>query len=265
MDCSTPGFPVHHQLTELAQLMSIKSVMPLNHLILCRSLLLVPSIFRSIRVFSNESVLCIRWPKYYSFSIILSNEYSGLTSFSMDWLHLLAVQGTLKSRLQHHISKASHLWRLAFFTVQLSHLYMTNRKTIALTRWIFVDKVMSLLFNMLSRWVTAFLPKSKRLLISGLQSPSAVILEPKKIKSVRVSILSPSICYEVMGPDAISVFWMLSFKPAFSLYSFTFIKRLLSSSSLSAIRVMSFVYLRLLIFPTTLIPACASTTPAFWI
>ena len=183
MDCSTPGFPVHHQLTELAQLMSIKSVMPLNHLILCRSLLLVPSIFRSIRVFSNESVLCIRWPKYYSFSIILSNEYSGLTSFSMDWLHLLAVQGTLKSRLQHHISKASHLWRLAFFTVQLSHLYMTNRKTIALTRWIFVDKVMSLLFNMLSRWVTAFLPKSKRLLISGLQSPSAVILEPRKIKS----------------------------------------------------------------------------------
>ena len=162
-------------------------------------------------VFSNESVLCIRWPKYWSFSFSISsaNEYSGLIYFRMDWLDLLGVQGTLKTFLQQHSSKASILWRSAFFTVQLSHPYMTTGQTIALTRWAFVGKVMSLLFNMLSRLVITFLPRSKRLLISWLQSPSAVILEPKKIKSVTVSTVSPSICHEMMGLHAIIlVFWM---------------------------------------------------------
>ena len=160
--------------------------MPSNHLILCHPLLLLPSIFPSIRVFSNESVLPIRWPKYWSFSfgISPSNEYLGLISFRMDWLDLLAVQGTLKSLLQHHSSKASILRHSAFFIVRLSHPYMTTGKTIALTRRTFVDKVMSLLFNMLSRLLITFQPRSKRLLISWLQSPSAVILEPRKIKSV---------------------------------------------------------------------------------
>ena len=163
--------------------MSTKLVMPSNYLILCHPLLLLPSIFPNIRVFSNESVLPIRWPKYWSFSFSTSpsNEYSGLISFRMDWLDLRVVQGTLKSLFQHHSSKASILWRSAFFIVQLSHPYMTTRKTIALTRWTFVDKVMSLLFNMLSRLVIAFLPRSKCLLISWLQSPSSVILEPPKI------------------------------------------------------------------------------------
>ena len=163
--------------------MSIELVMPSNHLILCRLLLLLPSIFPSIRVFSNESALHIRWPKYWSFSFSISpsSEHPGLISFKMDWLDLLAVQGTLKSLLQHHSSKASILRCSAFFTVQLSHQYMTTGKTIALTRWTFVDKVMTLLFNMLSRLVIAFLPRSKHLLISWLQSPSAAILEPKKI------------------------------------------------------------------------------------
>ena len=246
MDYSTPGFPVHHQLPEF-KLMSIESVMPSNHLILHCPLLLLPSIFPSIMVFSNELVLCVRWPKYWSFSFSISpsNEYSGLISFRMDWLDLLVVQRTLKSLLQHHSSKASILRCSAFFIVQLSHPYMTTGKTIALTRWTFVGKVMSLLFNMLSRLVIAFLPTSKCLLISWLQSPSAVILEPKKIKSVTFSIVSPSICHEVMGPDAmIFVFWMLSFKPTFSLCSLTFIKRLFSSL-LSAIRVVSCAYLRL--------------------
>ena len=164
--------------------MSIESVMPSNHLTLCHPLLLLPSIFPSIRVFSNESALCTRWPKFWSFSFISpSNEHSVLISFRMDWLDLLAVQGTLKSLLQHHSSKASILWRSAFLIVQLSHPYMTTGKTITLTRWTFVDKVMSLLFNMLSRLVITFLPRSKRLLISWLQSPSAVILEPRKIVS----------------------------------------------------------------------------------
>ena len=165
------------------RLMSIESVMPSSHLILCRPLLLLPSIFPSIRVFSNESVLRIKWPEYCSFSFSISpfNEYSGLTSFRMDWLDLLAVQGTLKSLLQHHSSKASILQPSALFMVQLSHPYMTTGKTIALTRWTFIGKVMSLLLNMLSRLVITFLPRSKRLLISWLQSPSAVILEPKKI------------------------------------------------------------------------------------
>ena len=191
--------------------------MPSNHLILCHPLLLLPSVFFSIRVFSTESILHIRWPKYWSFSLSISpsNEYLGLISFWLDWLDLLAVQGTLKSLLQHHISKASILWHSAFFIVQLSHPYMTTGKTIALTRPTFVGKAMSLLFNKLSSLVMAFLPRSKHLLISWLQSPSAVILEPQKIKAVTVSL---SICHEVMGPDAvILVFWMLSFKPNFSL------------------------------------------------
>ena len=189
-----------------------------NHLIHCRLLLLLPSIFPTIRLFSNESVLLIRWPKYWSFSFSNSpsNEYSGMIYFRMDWLELFAVQGTLKSLLQHHTSKASMLQHSTFFIVQLSHPCMTTGKTIALTRWNFVGKIMSLLFNMLSRLVITFLPKNKHFLISWLQSPSAVILEPPKIKSVTVSIVSPSICHEVMGPDAmIFVLWMLSFKPAF--------------------------------------------------
>ena len=158
--------------------------MPSKHLILCHPFLLPPSIFPSIRVFSNELVLCIRWPKYWSFSFRTSpsNEYSGLISFRMDWLDLLAVQGAPKSLLQHHSSKASILWRSAFLIVQLSNPYMTTGKTIALTRQTFVGKVMFLLFNRLSRLVIAFLPRSKCLLISWLQSPSAVILEPKKNK-----------------------------------------------------------------------------------
>ena len=178
--------------------------MPTSHLILCHPLFLLPPIPPSIRIFSNESTLCMRWPKYWSFSFSIrpSSEQPGLISFRMDWLDLLAVQGTLKSLLQHHSSKASILQHSAFFVVQLSHLYMTIGKTIALTRWTFVGKVMSLLFNMLSKLVITFLPRSKRLLISWLQSPSAVILEPPKIKSATVSTVSPSICYEVMGPDA---------------------------------------------------------------
>ena len=187
--------------------MSIVSVMPSNHLILCHPLLLLPSIFPIIRVFSNESALHIRWPKYWSFSFNIrpSNEHPGLISFRMDWLDLLAVQGTLKSLLQHHSSKPSILQCSAFFIVQLSHPYMTTGKAIALTRRTFVGKEMSLLFNMLSRLLITFLPTSKRLRISWLQSQSAVILEPRKIKSVTVS---PSICHKVMGPDAmILIFW----------------------------------------------------------
>ena len=166
--------------------MSIQLVTPSNHFILCCPLLLPPSIFPSIRVFSSELALCIRWPKKWSFSFSVStfNEYSGLTSFRNDWLDLLAIQGTLKSLLQHHSSKASVLWHSAFFMTQLSHLYMTTAKIIALTIWTFVGKVMFLLSNMLSRLVIAFLPRSKCLLISWLQSQSAVILEPKKIKSL---------------------------------------------------------------------------------
>ena len=180
--------------------MSVESVMPSNHLILCRPLLLLPSIFPSIRVFSNESALHIRWPKYWSFSFNISpSNEPELISFRMDWLDLLAVQGTLKSLLQHHSSKTSILQCSAFFIVQLSHPYVTTGKTTALTRWTFVGKVMSLIFNMLSWLVIAFLPRSKHLLISWLQSPSAVILEPKKIKSDTVST---SISHEVMGPDA---------------------------------------------------------------
>ena len=183
MECSTPGFPVHHQLPEFAQTRvhwvsdAIQPSHPLS------SLFLLPSIFPSMRVFSSESVLHVRWPMYWSFSFNISpsNEYSGLISFRIDWFDR-TVQGTLKSLLQHHSLKASILWRSAFFIVQLSHLHMITRKTIALTRWTFVGKVMSLLFNMISRFGIAFLPRSKRLLISWLQSPSAVILESPKIK-----------------------------------------------------------------------------------
>ena len=174
--------------------------MPSNHLILCHPLLFLPSIFPSIRVFSSESALHIKWPKYwnFSFNISPSNEYSGLISFRMNWLELLAIQGTLKSLLQHHSSKASILQHSAFFIVQLSQPHMNIGKTIALTRPTFVDKVMSLLFNMQSRLVITFFPRSKPLLISRLQSPSAVILEPRKIKSDTASTIS----HEVMGPDA---------------------------------------------------------------
>ena len=213
MDCSMPGFPVHHQLPELAQthVYRVGDAIQRSHSLSSPS----PLAFylSQYQVFSSESFLRIGWPKYrnFNFSISPSNEYSGLISFRMDWLDLLAVQGTLKSLLQHHSSETSIPWCSAFFIVQLSHPYIATGKTIALTRQTFVDKVMSLLFNMLSRLVIAFLPRSKCLLISWLQSPSAVILEPKKIKSVTVSIVSPFICHEVMGPDAmILVFLMLS-------------------------------------------------------
>ena len=182
--------------------------MPSNHLILCRPLLLLPSLFPSIRVFPNESVLGIRWPKYWSFSFIISpfKEYSGQISFRRDWLDLLAVQGTLLSLLQHYSSNASNLQCSAFFMVQHSHPYMTTEKTVTLTTWTFIGKVMSLLFNMLSRLVVAFLSRASVLSFHGCIQ-FAVILETKKIKSVTVSIVSPSICHEVMGPDAmISVF-----------------------------------------------------------
>ena len=205
--------------------MSIESMMLSSHLILCHPLFFLPSIFPSIRVFSNESTLPIRWPKYwnFSFNISPSNEHLGLISFRMDWLDLLAIQGTLKSLLQHHSSKAPILQHSAFFIVQLSHPYITSGKAIALTNWTFVDKVMSLLFNMLSRLVITFLPRSKCLLILWLQSPSAVILEPRKLKWATVSTVPPSICHEVMGPDAmIFVSWMLSFRPTFLLSSFHF-------------------------------------------
>ena len=269
--------------------MSIDSVRPSNHPILHHPLLLLPSIFASIRVFSSGSVLWIRWPKYWSFnfSISPSKEYSGLISFRMNWLDLLAVQRTLKSFLQNHSSKASILQCSAFFIVQLSHPYMTTGKTIALTRKTFVGKVMSLLFNMLSRLVIAFLPRSKRLLFLFIYFFDLFFLvflilffnftilywfchifkwirhrytfhscshylqwfwRPHQKKSVTISIVFPSICHEVMGADAmIFIFWILSFKPAFSHSTFTFIKRLFSSSSLSAslsaIRMFSSAYL----------------------
>ena len=176
MDCSNSW--------SLLKLMSTEPVMPSNHLILCHPLLLLPSVIPSIRVFSKESALCIKWPKYWSFNFNISpsNEYPRLISFRTDWLDLLVVQGTLKSLLQHHSSKEPILRCSAFFIVQLSHPYMTTGKTIALTRWTFVGKVMSLLFNMLSRLVITFLPRNKHLLISWLQSPSALVLEHKKNK-----------------------------------------------------------------------------------
>ena len=204
MNCSTPGLPVHHQLPDFTQthFHPVGDAIQQSHPLL--SLLLLPLIPPSIRVFSNESTLRMRCPKFWSFSFSISpsNEHPGLISFRMNWLDLLAVQGTLKSLLQHHSSKASILHCSAFFTVQLSHPYMTTGKTIALTRRTFFGAVMSLLLNMLSRLIITFLPKSKRLLISWLQSPYSVILEPQKIKSDTVSTVSPSISHEVMGPDA---------------------------------------------------------------
>ena len=197
----------------LLKLVSIELMMPSSHLVLCCPLLLLPSVFPSVRVFSNELALHIWSPKYWSFSssINLSNEFSGLISFRIDWFDLLAVQGTLKSLLQHHSSKASIL-QCSAFIVQLSHPYMTTGKAIALTMWTFVDKVLSLLFNTLSRFVIVFLLRSKGLLISWLQSPSAVILEPKKVKSFTVSVVSLTICHEVMEPDAmILASWMFEF------------------------------------------------------
>ena len=196
-----PGFPVLHQLLELSQThvhQASDAIQP-SHPLLSPFFSCLQS--PSIRVFSNESVLPIRWPKYWSFSFSVSppNEYSGLTSFRIYWFDLLSVQGTLKSLLQNYNLKASILWPSAFFMVQLSHPYMTTGKTIGLTRWTFVGKVMSLLFNMLSRFVIAFLPRSKHLVISWLQSPSAVILEPRKIKSLTISIVSSSVCLEVTG------------------------------------------------------------------
>ena len=200
MDCSAPGLSVHHQLPGFTQthVCLVGDAIQPSHL--CPPLLLPPSVFPSVRVFSSESVLHIRWPKYWSFTFNISpsNEHPGLISFRMDWLHFLAVQGTLKSLLQHHSSKASILQCSAFFMFQLSHPHMTTGKTIALTRQTFAGKIMSLLFNMLSMLVITFLPRSKHLLISWLQSPSAVILEPREIKSATVSTVSPLICYEVI-------------------------------------------------------------------
>ena len=267
MNRSTPGLRVHYQLPEFTQTHvhwvgdAIQPSHPLSSS-------LPPALnLAIIRFLANESALHTRWPEYWSFSFTISpsNEHPGLISFRMDWLDLLAVQVTLKSLLQHHSSNASILWHSAFFIVQLSNPYMNTGKTIALTRCIFADKVMSLLFNMLSRLVITFLPRSKHLLISWLQSPSAMISEPSKNKSVTVSTVSPSVCHQVMGLDAmVLVFWMLSFKPIFSLSFFTFVNRLFSSSSLSAIRVVPSAYLRLLIFLLAiLIPACASSSPAF--
>jgi len=270
MNRSTPGLPVHHQLPEFIQTHVHQvgdAIQPSYPLSSPTPPAPNPSQHQSLFQWVNSShevakVLEFQL-QHQSFQWIFRTD-----SFRMDWLDLLSVQGTLKSLLQHHSSKASTLWRSAFFTVQLLHPYMTTGKTIALSRWIFVGKVMSLLLNMLPRLVITFLPRSKHLLISWLQSPSAVILEPPKIKSATVSTVSASICHEVMGPDGmIFVFWVLSFKPTFSLSSFTFMKRLLSSSSLSAIRVVSSAYLRLLIFlPAVLIPACVSSSPftTYW-
>ena len=267
MDCSTPGFPVHHHLQELTQthVHWVGDTIQPSHPLSSPS----PPAFNlsQDQGLFQKSVLQIRWPKYWSFSFTISpsSEFSGVISFRIDWLDLLAIQGTLKNLLQNHSSKASILRCSAFFMVQLSHPYITTGKTIALTRQTSVGKVMSLLFNVLSRLVIALLQRSKHLLISWLQSPSAVILEPKKIKFLTVFIISLSICHEVMGLDVIIfIFWMLIFKPAFSLSSFSFIKRLFSSSCLSVIKVVSSAYLRLFVsLPAILIPACASSSPAF--
>ena len=264
MNYSTPGSPVHHQLPELVQthVHWVSHAIQASHL--CHPLLLPPSIFPSIRVFSSESALHIRWPKYcsFSFNISPSSEHPGPISFRRLVGSPCSPRDS-QDLLQQGSTKASVLWHSAFCTVQLSHPYMNTGKTIALTRWTSVGKVMSLLSNMLSRLVTAFLPRSKRLLISWLQSPYTMIFQPKKLKSLTDSHVSRSICHEVMGPDAMNlVLWMLTFKPVFSLCSFTFIKRL--SSSLSAIRVVLSAYLKLLILlPAILIPACASSSPAF--
>ena len=231
--------------------MSIELVMPSNHLILCWPLFLLPSIYPSIRVFPKWVSSVHQVAKALKFQL---QHQSFQWIFRTDFLQYGLVGSPYSPRNSQESSpiprlEVSVLQHSAFFIVQILHTYMATGKTIALTRWTFVSKVVSLLFNMLSRLVITFLPRSKHLLISCLQSPSAVILEPKKIKSVTVSIVSPSVCHEVLGPDVmIFVFWMLKFKPTFSLSSFTFIKRLFSSSSLSALRVVSSAYLRLLIF-----------------
>ena len=264
MDCSTPGLPGHHQFQEFHAYWVGDAIQP-SHPLLSPSppalnLSQNQGLFKWVP--SSHQVAIVL---SFSFNISPSNEYSGVVSFRMDWLDLLAIQGNPKSLFQHHSSKASILWCSVFFIVQLSHPYMTTGKTIALTRQSFVGKILSLIFSMLSRLVITFLPRSKGILILRLQSPSEVILEPPKIKSTTVSNVSPSICYEVMGLDAvILVFWMLSFKLTFSLYYFTFIKRLFCSSLLFAIKVVSSTYLRILIFlPGNLISACASSRPAF--
>ena len=225
MDYSTPGFAVHHQIQSLLKLMFIELVMSSNHLILWCPLLLLSSIFPASGSFPMSQFFASGGQSIgasASTSVRPMNTQDWF-SFRIDWLNLLAVQGTVKSLLQHHSSKASGLWPSAFFIVQLSYPYMTTGKITALTRRTFVGKLMSLLFNMLSRLVITFLPRSKHLLISWLQLPSAVILEPKKIKSVTLSIVSPSICHEVKGLDAtILVFWMLSFKSTFFTLLFHF-------------------------------------------
>ena len=240
--------------------MSIASVMPSSHLTLWHPLLL-PSIFPSIRDLSSESAVSIRWPKYWSFNFSISptNEYSGLISLKINLFDIFAAQGSLKSLLQQHSLKSSILWHAAFFTVQLSQLYVSTEKIIAFTIQTFVGRVMSLLFSTLSKFVIAFPQRSKHLLISWLQSTSTVILEPQKRKSVTTFTFSLSICHEAMGPDAmILVLLIFSFKLALSFSSFTLIKRLFSSSLLSAIRVVSPTFLRLLMFlPPILIPACS--------
>ena len=267
MNCSTRGFPVFHHLPELAptHVHWVSDAIQASHPPSSPS----PPAFNlsHLQGLSNESALCNRCSKYWSFSYSFSpsNEYSGLFSFRVDWFDLLAAKGTLKSLVKNHGSKASIPQCSAFFMIQLTHPYMTTGRTVVLTRWNFVSKVISLVFNTLSRFFTVFLPGSKCLLISWLQSQTTVILEPKKMKSFTVSIVSPSICHEVMGMDAkIFIFWMLSFKPPFPLSYFTFVMRFFSSFSLSTIKVVSSAYLRLLIFLlSTLIPACPSSRLAF--
>ena len=265
MDCSMPGFSVYHQHSELSQ----THVHWVSDAIQPSQPLLSPSVpafnlsqhqdvFQWVSSSHHVAKVLELQPQHQTFQWMLR------TSFRTHWFDLLAVQETLKSLIQHHNSKASILWHSSFFMIQPSHLFMTTEKTKTLTRWTFVGKVMSLLFNMMSIFVIAFLSRSTHLLISWLQSPSEVILLPKKRKSVTVPIVSPSICHKVMGLDAmILVLWILSFKPAFSLSSFTFIKRFFSSSSLSAIRVVSSAYLKLLmVLPAILIPACTLSSPA---
>ena len=262
MNHITPGLPVHLQLLEFTQTHAhpVGDTIQPSHLLSSPSPPAPsPSQHQSLFQWVNASNKVAKVLEF-QLSISPSNEHAGLISFRMDWLDLLAVQGTLKSLLQHHSSKVSIFQHSAFSTVQLSHPYMTTGKAIALTRRTFVGKVMSLLFNILSRLVITFLTRSKMAAVTICSDFGA-----PKIKSDTVSTVSPSICHKGMGPDAIIfVFWMLSFKPTFSLSSFTFIKRLFSSSPLSAIRVVSSAYLRLLIFlPAILIPACASSSPAF--
>ena len=262
MDCTTPGLSISISQS-LPKFMYIALVVPSSHLIFWHPLLL-PSIFPSIRVFSNELVVFIRWPKYWSFSVRTSNKCSGLIPLKIDWFDL-AAQGIFRSLLQHHSLKASILQHPAFFIIQLSQVRDHWRDHSLDYMDLCWQSNISLLLNTLSRFVIAFLSRSKCLLISWLQSASAVILEPKKRKSVTTANFPPCICHAKMGPDAmILIFLMFSFKLALSLSSFTLIKRLFNSSYLSAIRVVSSAYLRLLIFlPPMLIPACNSSSLAF--